>query len=97
MTRYILIESNSGFVWGEAEAPDPIAACRAVDERLGETGREYREIAGRFDGRDGYVVYTAPAGFAWADGTGDGQSPDVIAQVSALPAAARVLVVAADE
>lgn len=96
MARYILIEVNSGYVWGNAEAADPIAACRAVDESLGAAGRIYEDRGrfGRIDGRDGYHVYEAPAEFQWADGTGDGQSYDVIAQVSALPLAARVVVTA---
>jgi hypothetical protein len=88
--HYVLIDEHSGYVWGEAVAADPVAACRAVDERLGETERVYEDIGGgaRFAGRSGYHVYEAPAGFP---SVLDGQNPDEVSRVMALPCVTQVV------
>jgi hypothetical protein len=90
--RYILIDENSGYVWGEAVASDPISACREVDisvNKIGELGRNYIDIGReRFDGRSGYHVYAAPDDFVGGD---DGRDPEYINAVERLPLAARVL------
>ena len=90
MTRYILIDEHSGFVWGDVVAADPIAACRALDEGVGEYGRTYEEIGARrrFDGRSGYHVHEAPADFPAVD---DGQDQATIDAVTALPLIERVV------
>lgn len=53
MARYILIDSNSGFIWGDTAtlpafdggAPDCeeaiVSAARVLDESVGSNGREY--------------------------------------------------------
>lgn len=91
--HFILIDENSGFVWGDALAADPIAACRAVDASVGETSRLYDDIGSgaRFDGRSGYHVYEAPDGWTWPDGLGDGQNQGVIDAVAALPCVTRIV------
>ena len=55
MTRYILIDSNSGYIFADQEADDPIEACRLFDESIGETGRRYAEDP---HGTSGYYVYS---------------------------------------
>lgn len=94
MTRYILIDDYSGFVWGDAEAETPEAACRIVDEAVGETGREYERV-GAFPGHEpGYHVHEAPAGFRPVE---DGQDPSLIEAVEALPLAAKVAITLPDD
>lgn len=63
MTRYIIIDSHSGYIYGEHHSDADrdeaiIQACRATDEEIGETDREY-EIVDRLDGHNGYIVYDA--------------------------------------
>lgn len=50
MARYILIDSYTGYVWGDSadfaagkpgEINSPIDAARILDESLGEFGRRY--------------------------------------------------------
>lgn len=87
MTHYVLIDQDSGFVWGEADASDPIAACTIVDKQISPgIDREY-EIVPRLDGRSGYHVFEAPAGWTEVD---DGQSTAEINRVQALPMVASV-------
>ncbi|MBA3774669.1 MAG: hypothetical protein H0X13_19895 [Ramlibacter sp.] len=86
--RFILIESNSGYVWGEAQAADIVSACRAVDRDISAEPREYEELG--HDPRDTsgyYVVYDATDADLVAS---DGQNREVIAAVSALPVAGYV-------
>lgn len=58
-TKYTIIESYSGLVWGTAYAYDIIDACRLLDEGIGEYGLTYEErgagIVG--SGQDHYTVY----------------------------------------
>lgn len=64
MAQYIIQDVCSGYIWGDtrdfANGPnhyDTIAdACRALDQDLGEHGREYEEVS-RLDGDSGYAVY----------------------------------------
>ena len=90
-TRYIMIESNSGYVWGAGDAADVISACRAMDEMSGNVGRTYEEHGPRSQAarstQGGYFVYEAPAGFD----VGDGRDESAVAQVMALPLVAFVL------
>ena len=92
MQRYVLIDANSGFVWGDAVAETPIEACRAVDAQCGEHDRGYEDI-GRvaFNGRSGYFVFRAPADMHLAR---DGQDAAFIAAVEGLPIATHVAIAA---
>ena len=85
MTRFILIDQNSGFVWGEADATTPIEACRTVDGQIAAPAAHYVEhgprSAATYDQTGGYYVYEAPADFAEVT---DGQDPDQIQAVTAL-------------
>jgi hypothetical protein len=91
MTRYILIERNSGFVWGDIEADDPVSACRAVDAENKADECIYIEHGAESidarSGKDGYFVYKAPADFPVMY---DGQAKKEIAAVKALPCVAFV-------
>jgi len=87
MTRYILIDSNSGYVWGDETADSPVGAARLVDEGVGEYGRSYTEEYSR-PSESHYIVYEA------ADDTPEitnGQDDTQIAIVDALPIVARVV------
>lgn len=90
--RYILIESNSGYVWGEATTTDPISAAREVDVSTGcGEARSYSEHRASSraiaDGTDGYYVYDATGSDVQGD---DGQNADYIRAVEALPLVALV-------
>lgn len=87
MARYILIENHSGYVWGEADAADPIEACRIVDEHVGGELREYAEAFYVDTSRNAYHVHQAPADWRPVD---DGQSQSEIERVAALPRVALV-------
>jgi len=89
----ILIDSNSGYVWGQAATDDPIEACRIVDAEAREYGHDYEDIGcgPRFDGRDGYFVYRAPEGFDLGDA--DGQDQAVIEQVEQMPLVTKIVAV----
>lgn len=89
MTRYILIDNHSGYVWGEADAASPIAACRAVDSDVDPSvGKKYEEV-GTFsnDLVSGYIVKEAPPSFPPVE---DGQDAATIDAVDALPTVAFV-------
>src|SRR5690554_419850 len=67
MTRYIIIDAFSGYIWGDTaqfvqagqECPSDIATvCKMLDESIGETGRTYEEVP-RLSGDSGYIVYRA--------------------------------------
>jgi hypothetical protein len=88
MTRYAIIDENSGFVYGIEDADDPIAACDAMGRKLGEYDSAYEDIGcARFDGRSGYHVYEAPADYQCRDGQDDAE----IALVQSMPLAARIV------
>lgn len=86
--RWILIESNSGYVWGDSADLDgrifngtPEEFARALDESVGAFGRSYEEApwaAGR-DGAPGYYVYRADVdGSEAVPVVVDGQDQDTI-------------------
>lgn len=58
-TKYTILESYSGLVWGTVLAGTITDACRSLDESIGEHGLTYEEhgagIVG--SGQDHYVVY----------------------------------------
>ena len=80
MTHYVLIDNHSGYVWGEADAADPVDACRAVDAEIGGEPREYELISSGAHNTtvSGYHVYAAPSG--WRE-IQDGQSQEEIERV----------------
>ena len=94
MARYILIDSNSGYIWGDTSdiggknldlGTDETAilnACMAVDEDCGVPDRTYSVISDRnlraLGGKTGYQVYYAPPGFREVP---DGQDKEAIEAV----------------
>jgi hypothetical protein len=89
MPRYTMIDEHSGFVWGDAEAENPIEACRALDRQLGDhENHTYTDIGGaRFNGQSGYHVYLSPEEFT---NGGDGQDPEYIKMVESFKLIARI-------
>lgn len=87
MTRFALIELNSGFVWWVGDADGAIQACQRSDDDTGNTNRagEFQPISrGEISSTaGGYAVHLAPAGFD----VQDGQDPDAITLTDALPLA----------
>ena len=93
MARYILIDNNSGYIWGDSANVNgrpfygtPIAFARALDESLGTYDREYEQLfdlaLGRNSGYRGYRVYRVDVGGSEAvTVVQDGQDPDTIATV----------------
>lgn len=74
MARYILIDQNSGYIWADVEAVDPMSAAIAADRETGDYGHEYREVSAS-DASAAYHVYTVPADFPAVT---DGQSQEQI-------------------
>lgn len=85
MTTYTIIESNSGFVWGTADADTATDACRIVDESVGDHGCTYEEngrsVIG--SGQNYYIVHI--------DNTGLDFMAEDYEAVSALPIAGYVV------
>ena len=62
MTRYIAIDHNSGYLWGDAEADTPEAACVAIDRQAGSYDHHaYERTTPIRDTDGGYHLYIAPA------------------------------------
>ena len=68
MARYILIDSHSGYIWGDTadlagfdgSAGTIVDAAAKLDESLNEYDREYEEVTRReLGGHTGYLVYRA--------------------------------------
>lgn len=65
MTRYIIVDNMSGYIWGDTAAipewatatPTPIEACRIVDKFNGDVGRQYKEVPRLHLTELGYKVY----------------------------------------
>lgn len=89
MTRFAILETNSGFVWGVVDAADAIEACRVMDADIGSRGRTYSEgsVSDLRTTAGAYDVRIAPAGFD----VDDGQDADAICAVDAMPRAAIIL------
>ena len=88
MKTYAIIETNTGFVWGVVESDYALQACYDVDMQAGgvhEEPGEYQEVqphdAWTVKPRSMYDVRLAPEGFDVLDG----QDPEQIAAVEALP------------
>ncbi len=82
--RYVIIETNSGYVWWCGDAEDAIGACERADAEIGgRVGGEYAEIS-EHEARTtegAYDVREAPAGFDVDDGARRAE----IARAQALP------------
>ena len=92
MPRYILIESNSGYIWADTadlagwgeSGQEPVDAARLIDEHLGAPGREYGffRSARSAPGCDGYHVWRADvAGRETLPVVTDGQDRETVAAV----------------
>lgn len=56
--NYILIDNLTHEVWGETLAPDPVSACRRVDEINGDSGTTYNLSDDKLEAAErGYQVY----------------------------------------
>ena len=90
MTRYVMLDNHSGYVWGDTadiggkalEAglgeAGMIAACRALDESLGTPGRGYEASFRLAANETGYRVYRVPSDFP---SIADGQDEEAIESV----------------
>ena len=66
MTRFILIDNHSGFIWCDLEAASPIEAARRIDAEHGIIARNYLEHAYSFRppaNATAYFVYLPLADF----------------------------------
>jgi hypothetical protein len=63
MTRYIIIDRNSGYVFFDENASAPIEAVQQAEAKIGEGGRQY-EATWQSDINAAWDVYSAPAEFA---------------------------------
>jgi hypothetical protein len=88
MTHYVLIDNYTGYVWGEADASDPVEACRIVDTEIGGEARTYEHERIRGSDVSGYFVHEAPSNWTPVD---DGQSQREIRRVQTLPIVASVV------
>jgi hypothetical protein len=88
MSRYILIDSKSGYIFGDTadyavgEADlTPAGAARLLDLSIGEHNRTYTELNARPNApRAGYDVYEIDRPGV-IDVVGEGQNPDFVAEV----------------
>ena len=87
MIHYVLIDNFSGFVWGGADAADPVAACAILDKEVGGEPRKYEITRISNTTESGYLVFEAPADWLPVD---DGQSQDEIKRTLALHKVAEV-------
>ena len=90
MARFILIDSNTGYIFGDSADIDgkivtgsPCEVAKALDESIGETGRTYTELTrDPRDTRTGYRVYRADINGSEAVGSiHDGQDREMIEAV----------------
>ena len=93
MARYILICSESGYIFGDSADIDdkivtgtPAQVAAALDASIGLHDRTYSELHARpSDGRTGYLVYRADIdGSEVVPLVHDGQDRDTIEQVERL-------------
>jgi hypothetical protein len=81
-TRYIAIEHNSGFIWGDTVAASPEAACEKIDRDADvmKPWATWESVPPIRDTDGGFHVYTAPEGFPVIT---DGQDQGLIERVEA--------------
>jgi hypothetical protein len=85
MTRYILIDRHSGYIWGDSAdlngeefVGSPVEFAAAVDASNGEAGRTYVEHRTTNVAGDGYFVYRADLGGRDVPVVRDGQDRETI-------------------
>ena len=93
MARFILIDNNSGYIFGDTadlngailSTNSPVDACRAFDEQVvGEHGRTYETVSSLASNETGYSVYRADVdGSEAVPVVHDGQDQDTIDAVIA--------------
>ena len=71
-SRYAIIDTNSGFVWGDTIASSPIEACRLIDQNISCQERAYTETSDPRSTETGYRVYVVPVDLAIDDGQDGG-------------------------
>lgn len=66
MTRYIIQDAYTGFIWGDTadfavgrHFDEITEACEALDQSLGTYDRTYEEVYGGLRSDTGYIVYRA--------------------------------------
>ena len=74
--RMILIDTHTGFIWGDATSSDAKSAARGLDQS-NFVSAEYEETGIR-DEHAVYHIYAVPMGFPSID---DGQNSDMIKAV----------------
>lgn len=77
MTRYILVDRNSAYIWSVANALNPVDAAEACDRDSHEPKYEYAP-ANLYDADATYDVYIPPASFPEIE---DGRDYRVVALV----------------
>lgn len=87
MTRYIMIDNYTGFVWGDVDVATPEEACTALDLKIDPSiDRKYEEMPRPdFSNETGYFVYDGTGFDINSVGGGDGQSAELIEAVKMLP------------
>jgi hypothetical protein len=74
MTRYILVDNASGYIWSDLDADDPVHAARktdgTVDKEFGYDYTEYRPGCSLASDDSAYLVYTVPSDYpSFSDGS----------------------------
>jgi hypothetical protein len=96
MKHYVIIENNSGFIWGDTLADNPEHACALICRGIsGEPECEYEEVSRRFNfGDSGFFVFEVigklPKDY-------DGQDQEIIDMVGAWPLVTRVMATMKDD
>jgi hypothetical protein len=81
LTRYIAIEHNSGYIWGDATSETPEEACAAIDRDADwSKAVAWERVSPIRDTDGGYHVYEASAGLPDIE---DGQDQEMIDRVIA--------------
>lgn len=85
MARYILIDANSGYIFGDSADLNgkifngtAVEYAHALDESNGEHGREYIEHRRRPMSASGYFVYSDASGSDAVTAVWDGQSRETV-------------------
>jgi hypothetical protein len=80
LRRFIAIEHNSGFIWGDAISQTPERACTLIDLRAsGQYGRDFESVYPIRDTGGGFHVYEVAADFPEI---GDGSDQEMIERVT---------------
>ena len=73
MTRYAMIDLNSGYLFSVQDADTPLDAVDATDRETGSDPQTYEEVSvSQVGGRSGYAVYTVDDDYTCDDGQDQG-------------------------